>query len=1174
MSAVSDIKYSTYDDTPRSTSDDNIEVKPSQTSQSAKPASKVPPGVKQSGSNNVLNSYRSYTYNFTFAGLKKERVNDPESYRNSELELVILKSAGKGSQGISNLGANKAQNQTAQIQSGASTQGVNASKNAQLDSVANKLIQDFNRESPGRFDMFIENVEVETLMAYKNGAGTTLPTSVRFEVFEPYSINGFIEALHTAAVASGYPTYTTASFLLKMEFVGYPDSADLPTPKIIEGTERYFVLRFTGIEVQITERGTRYQCTAVPYNESGFGQPSQLKAPVKMSGTKVKLILQNLMEEITKEEEKSQASARKSTTVPGFDEYRIKFPTRDDDNATNEIGTADVNELGVDSIVYRMPDQGTTPSSTPGPQEIEKEPGTVRYNPSDITVQFQEGKQIYECIETLIRDSTYVRNILKNIGQTGKENSIDEYGMVKYFLIKMEVTNKDTINDLTKNPYRIFTYVVTEYKIHYTKIPLYAQAKIDTSKIKNLSIREYNYIYTGKNTDVLNFKLNFNTLFFEAIPKALGNNDAPAARDAIARNNEGGAKTIPEPSSRAALDQTSSQGAMSSAQAIAVNPIGGSAGSRQDDPYFVMARNMHDAVINSKASMITGEIEIVGDPLYIATGGIGNYNPKKGKEGVTVTGEADYNYREVLITVNFRNPIDITSLHRGGRMYFESKKVPFSGIYRVNQVNSSFKDGQFKQVLSIIRIPGQIVNNDITPSDINSILQAYDEPENKIVEISENAAPSERADEISLLSTLGRGLPDPGLPGELSNFTASPASLGQAVNSLLTQVSGAVTGGIGKLTSAAAVFGGSVPGGTNQLASGIRMQASGLIGLAQSNLSNAALIGQAANTIQGQFPVTNVATALATDIATKATNLTQLTNFPGSGIGAGATVSLNRLSETVSAEIAQGTASAQKLINELGSGVAAKISGLGSKAAGLVNGVSDKITALQSVSKLDPTNLAEKFGINPAQLSGLSAPLQSKVLGQLSDLASKIPANVDLSAATSRGLVLDYVSGNNLANIPATAPYATAPEPVPDQAFLAKLKSPEALARAFGVSDVSKISQNLLPTDSLKSLLSSMPSSVGNPLSSLKDQFDISNITAAGDKMLSAGRQISSITGIKGSVESTLNSVKTSVGSTLNSGGNLAKSATETFGSKSQGTSPLDRIMLTTAQTLPGTGVT
>jgi hypothetical protein len=525
----------------------------------------------------------------------------------------------------------------------------------------------------------------------------------------------------------------------------------------------------------------------------------------------------------------------------------------------------------------------------------------------------------------------------------------------------------------------------------------------------------------------------------------------------------------------------------------------------------------------------------------------------------------------VLITINFRNPIDIKPLNEGGRAYFQSTKVPFSGIYQVTQVASTFRGGNFKQTLSIIRIPGQIFTNDISPTDYKTIQVPYDDPENDVMTISQDdSAPAIRANEFSLLSATGRSFPTPGLPGQISNFISSAGGLGSTVNSLLNQVSGAVTSGIGKLTSAAGVFGGSIPGGVDQLASGIRLQTAGLINLSQTNLESVALIGQAANTVQGQFPVINAVKALSSDIATRASNLAQITTFPGSGIGQGATVSLNGLTDSQSSLIAQGGEAVKKLSIDLGSNIEATVARLGNQAAGLVNGVANKVTALTSINSLDATNLAGKFGIDTAQLSGLSPALQSKVLGQLSDLAGKIPPNVDLSAATSRGLVLDYVSGDNLANIPATASTAPAAVSAPDRAFLSTLDSPRALARAFGVSDVSKISQSLLPTDVLNGLLTNMPATVGNPLAEVSN--GMVNAIASGDKILSAGQQLSSVTGIRGSVEGVLSSVKDTVGSTLNIGGNLSATVTEAFGSKTKGTSPLDRIMLSAVNRLPGTG--
>jgi hypothetical protein len=87
--------------------------------------------------------------------------------------------------------------------------------------------------------MFIDGVEIGTLMAFSEQAGSTLPTQIKFEVVEPYSVNGFIEALHVAAIGAGYPSYLEASFVLKLEFWGYPDEGDFSEPKKIEKTERY-----------------------------------------------------------------------------------------------------------------------------------------------------------------------------------------------------------------------------------------------------------------------------------------------------------------------------------------------------------------------------------------------------------------------------------------------------------------------------------------------------------------------------------------------------------------------------------------------------------------------------------------------------------------------------------------------------------------------------------------------------------------------------------------------------------------------------------------------------------------------------------------------------------------------------------------------------------------------
>jgi hypothetical protein len=288
--------------------------------------------VDQLGEPNVLNSYRSITYNFTLAGLKKGYLTDTKKYRESELELVILKSGGKGTPGI------LPQTQLSDTQLTESKKldesGENYDKYAKVVNKASadkvlsnnqELAKGFNAESPGRFDMFIEDISIDTLMAFTESGGTTLPTQIKFEVIEPYSINGFIEALHVAAISAGYASYLQASFVLKMDFWGYPDQGDFPDPEKIPKATRYFPIGLTGIEVDISEKGTRYRCTAVPFNERSFGEPNTVKKPIQMHGNTVSEILDTFMKNMNSQVSIIEGDDGKVSTTDKHNIYKVKY---------------------------------------------------------------------------------------------------------------------------------------------------------------------------------------------------------------------------------------------------------------------------------------------------------------------------------------------------------------------------------------------------------------------------------------------------------------------------------------------------------------------------------------------------------------------------------------------------------------------------------------------------------------------------------------------------------------------------------------------------------------------------------------------------------------------------------------------------------------------------------
>ena len=407
--------------------------------------------IVQLGEGNVLNGYRSVTYNFTLAGLPKNYLKDPTKYREGELDLVILKSGGKGTSGMK---ASSSINTTAldRGSQGRGTAEFAARDPRRLDltdeqkatpprNFGHELIDTFNSESPGRFDMFLENVEIESVMSFSSESNTSLPTKVKFDVIEPYSINGFIEALQVAAIGAGYPSYLQASFLLKVEFWGYPDDQDVTvsSPVLIPKSERYFPIGFVAVEVDITERGTRYKCSAVPHNERAFGNPNTVKKPIKMEGENISAILTNFMDNLNKQVAKSDKEGKEVAENNNHDTYSIKFPSWSEtdgwvDSPSNKIADSKLAEIFKDNALYGMVDPSTVEkpnaykadgSKQPSPESQAKEPEKVKYTPGKTVVQFAEGMNINDAITAVIRDSMYIRDMLKDV-----KKNIDQYGML------------------------------------------------------------------------------------------------------------------------------------------------------------------------------------------------------------------------------------------------------------------------------------------------------------------------------------------------------------------------------------------------------------------------------------------------------------------------------------------------------------------------------------------------------------------------------------------------------------------------------------------------------------------------------------------------------------------------------------------------------------------------
>ena len=100
----------------------------------------------------------------------------------------------------------------------------------------------------------------------------------------------------------------------------------------------------------------------------------------------------------------------------------------------------------------------------------------------------------------------------------------------------------------------------------------------------------------------------------------------------------------------------------------------------------------------------------MGDPWYLSDSGIGNY---QARSGVMMFDDEkkqmDYVRQQVFIYLNFRTPFDYDPVEQGGLLTSKGGMIvkPFSGLYRITEVNSEFNTGQFTQELVMIRAPNQ-----------------------------------------------------------------------------------------------------------------------------------------------------------------------------------------------------------------------------------------------------------------------------------------------------------------------------------------------------------------------------------------------------------------------------------------------------------------------------------
>ena len=640
---------------------------------------------------NPLEQFASFSPVWTLACLEPKQFNNPVTYRNNpnELKHIVLSSAGR------------------------------------FDEKRTKTAH-------GVPEFYINNFTMKCTVAANERTGNSNAFKFEWEIYEPYSMGTLLQSLQLSAQNAGYENYLdNAPYVLRLDFMGWDELGK--EYRVVK--PKFFVMKLIGVKFSVNEGGSTYKMEGVPYNHQGFADVTNttfkdIKIIAGKKGTVIEALKssENSLVNILNSNEKKLREDGKITVE---DIYDIQFPensssfesvnpvpnvqraTTDPKQAVKqvikgsnvEIQTSFTqNNISKASFGFDQKDGGNFPFKKHGDQVDEKTGLVKRDNmtidPKNRAFQFTQGQSLTAIINQIILSSDYAKAAMDPINLVN--------GFIKWWRLDVQIELLD-YDDLIGDYAKKITYRVVPFLVHHTIFSNPNTAPIGYEQLAEKIVKGYNYIYTGQNVDVLKFDININNLFYTGNTSSPENKTAKAANpDAagVAQNKNTtttAAKGPAEEAQKATLGRTRNR----RSPALLNKPKGGSGTTTTEQE---VAEAFHQALVSgSSADLIKVNLEILGDPYWIVDSGFANYFAKKTSESAMITADGTMNYEsgDVFIHISFKTPTDIDEVTGLYTFPNSTKESPFSGIYRVILCENQFNNGEFRQRLECIRMPGQ-----------------------------------------------------------------------------------------------------------------------------------------------------------------------------------------------------------------------------------------------------------------------------------------------------------------------------------------------------------------------------------------------------------------------------------------------------------------------------------
>ena len=714
------------DETPAADNTQEVGEAQNDSAESQKQASEAPVEVKAPNDkrSNILHNYDSYTYRISLYALSAGDYNsitkDTDNF--NPKHLLIQSGGGVGLTG--------------------------------------KRHPDFEE------DFFFEDLNITTVIGLNMQTRASNALKIDFEIREPIGLSLIDRLRSVCQDIDSCPNYVEQPYLLEIDFI--PANGNGPIPN----TKKRIPIRILKINISASNRGTSYKCTAMPYNHTAF-QASAAKLPIGLNVTAETIkdffdaeaietnVLSNLGERIESAVQKASGQklfggisggssssllGKLSSSIAGNFLYETSsYPGAYNGyfKAQAEPEQGDPNYGVQHSVIQFRFDPEFLDSKIVTPETTESRntpmgnrgaglaPGVVDKTKQGFAIQ--AGTDVVEVIDRVMRRSEYVlgqilnRKKLNNgsqeeedVGRDVLQSKIngDSPEMLKWFKIVPHVELQE-FDHLSNSYKKVITYFVQKYSVANAYHPSFKISRINSDNI----VRSYQYLFTGKNTDILNFDIDFNALYYVPITGF----QRSKQKDNTRRHSRDVSKD--EKPFDNARDDEPSDGSRTGDLPVKYVSQGSNQSesnmmNRPDDADQHTVGDLIQSIYTSSAGdMLNLTLTIIGDPALIKqddtyyTPAAGTFNEfAQGIENVPInpnTGQVVYDNKQVYVQVYFDQfPVDIddeTGI-TNKRLKLTHGKVnsTFNGIYKILTVENKFSRGEFTQDLRIVRMMNSV----------------------------------------------------------------------------------------------------------------------------------------------------------------------------------------------------------------------------------------------------------------------------------------------------------------------------------------------------------------------------------------------------------------------------------------------------------------------------------